>query len=49
MTSLSVEVDTSGAVVVAAASRVSEVSSGQNSELYNVLAHEKPVIHNIGE
>lgn len=25
------------------------VSSGQNTELYNILAHEKPVIHNIGE
>ena len=25
------------------------VSSGQNAELYNILAHEKPVIHNIGE
>ena len=27
----------------------SEVSSGQNSDLYDILAHEKPVIHNIGE
>ena len=25
------------------------VSSGQNTELYNILAHEKPVIDNIGE
>ena len=25
------------------------VSAGQNSELYRILAHEKPVIHNLGE
>ena len=25
------------------------VSAGQNQELYNILAHEKPVIHTIGE
>ena len=25
------------------------VSAGQNADLYRILAHEKPVIHTIGE